>query len=56
MFNRVWIRNKLLQMFYRPHTSYNGLFDLPAKTLSAFNEIEKGIEEKVTPLLSEFFE
>jgi len=56
MLNKIVLRNRLLQFFYRPQNWRNGLFDLPAKTLSAFDEIENGIEEKITPLLSEFFD
>lgn len=49
------VRNRLLQMFYRPRTSGGGLFALPSQTLSALDQIENSIEEKITPLLSELF-
>ncbi|MCL2223347.1 MAG: hypothetical protein FWB96_00085 [Defluviitaleaceae bacterium] len=56
MWNYVRFRNKILQLLYKPQTANNGLFQLPEKTLSAFDEIENSIEEKITPLLSELFE
>lgn len=60
LFNRLRMRNRLLQVFYRPVKK-------PAKGLSGgqgflgemekeLDELDKNIEEKVTPLLSEFFD
>jgi len=50
---RVRIRNKLLQMLYKPKRS-KGIF-ITNKAMSALDEIDRHIEEKVTPLLSELF-
>jgi hypothetical protein len=55
MLNRKRIRNKLLQIFYRPRYSRSGLFDFPAQTLSMFDELENSIETKITPLLADLF-
>jgi hypothetical protein len=48
------IRNRILQLFYRPRPAGNPFF--PSGTLSAFDAIEKAIEEKITPLLSGLFD
>jgi hypothetical protein len=45
----------MLQILYRPQGSRSSYFALPSQTLAAFDEIENGIEEKITPLLSELF-
>lgn len=56
LFRHIRLRNRILQAFYRPQSSKNGLIALPSKSLSLFGEIEKGIEKKITPLLSELFD
>jgi len=48
---QVRIRGRLLQALYRPKVRRY----LPVKILQALDEIDKGIEEKVTPLLSDLF-
>jgi hypothetical protein len=47
MFNKTRLKNKILQIFYRPRIS--------SKNISFFDELEKNIEEKITPLLEDFF-
>jgi len=51
---RKRIRNKLLQMFYKPRRGKSSLFT--AQAMSALDEIDRHIEEKITPLLTEIFE
>jgi len=50
---RVRIRNKLLQKLYKPKRSKSSF--ITTKAMSALDEIDRHIEEKVTPLLSELF-
>ena len=50
---RIRLRNRLLQRFYRPRKG-QGKF-LPFSVLEAFDEIDKRIEEDITPLLTELF-
>jgi hypothetical protein len=52
--NRIRFRNKILQALYRPRRS-NSIFMMPSATFSALDDLEKSIEEKITPLLSDFF-
>ena len=47
------LRNKILQVFYRPPNRNNGIFSL--QTVSVFSELDDIIERKITPLLSDFF-
>ena|GEM_PF-635472 len=56
IFNHARLRNKILQIFYRPGGSQGGIFAFPEKTLSVFDELDARIEEKITPLLSDLFE
>ena len=50
---RTRIKYRLLQAMYRPKTSR--LTILSARTLGILDEIDRGIEEKITPLLTEYF-
>jgi len=50
----IRVKNRLLQAMYRPKASKKTI--LPAKTLHILDEIERKIEEKITPLLAELFE
>ena len=50
---RIRIRNRILQKLYRPRRS-RGRF-LTARTLAALDEIDRRIEEEITPLLSGLF-
>ncbi|MCL1882616.1 MAG: hypothetical protein FWF81_02540 [Defluviitaleaceae bacterium] len=50
------VRNRILQALYRPKSRQNRIFTVPAQTLTIFDEWENSIEEKITPLLSEFFD
>jgi hypothetical protein len=52
LYCRILIRNRLLQAFYRPAPRKSFM---SAKSFSALDAIDKSIEEKITPLLSEFF-
>jgi hypothetical protein len=45
------IRNRLLQMFYRPPHVMRRL-PLPTRVCSLIDEIDCAIEQKITPLLS----
>jgi len=51
--NRYRIRNRILQQFYRPRRGRGRFFT--SQTLSALDEIERRIEEEITPLLSGIF-
>ncbi len=48
------IRNRLLQLFYRPASAAKHL-PLPSRTWAALDEIDKAIEKKITPLLAGFW-
>jgi len=50
---RIRIRNKLLQKFYKPKRSKSRL--ITTQAMSVLDEIDRHIEEKITPLLSELF-
>ena len=52
---RVRIRNRLLQLFYKPRRNKNGFFALSDQALSALDEIDRRINEEITPLLSDLF-
>jgi len=54
MINKRRTRNRILQAFYRPTKYKKGL--LPKNILSALDEIDKGIEETITPLLNDLFD
>jgi hypothetical protein len=54
--SRIRIRNRILQVLYRPKASRNGFSLFSKDILSAFDEIESGIEKNITPLLSDFFD
>jgi len=49
---RVRIKNRLLQAMYRPRVRSI----IPTTAWQVLDEIDKGIEDKITPLLSELFE
>jgi hypothetical protein len=49
------IRNRLLQLFYRPPHVARRL-PLPSRTWALVDEIDKAIEEKITPLLAGLWE
>jgi len=49
---RIRIKNRLLQAMYRPRAKRI----LPTDALRALDEIDKRIDEKITPLLSELFD
>jgi len=51
---RTRFRNKILQKFYKPRRSKNSF--ITSQALSALDEIDRHIEEKITPLLAELFE
>ena len=48
---RIRIKNRLLQAMYRPRVTSI----IPSYTWLALDEIDKRIEEKITPLLAELF-
>jgi len=52
-YNRKRIQNRILQAMYRPKVSRSRL--LSGEALSFIDELDKRIEEKITPLLSELF-
>ena len=52
LYNSKRIKNRILQLMYRPRASRSYL---PADTLSFLDELERGLEEKITPLLSDLF-
>ena len=52
----IRLRNKILQALYRPRSTSSKVNVFSAQSLSLFDELDKAIEEKITPLLSEFFE
>ena len=49
----VRFRNRLRQMVYRPRVRSRFL---PERAFNAFNEMERKIEETITPLFSELFD
>ncbi|MCL2571905.1 MAG: hypothetical protein FWE11_05835 [Defluviitaleaceae bacterium] len=51
---RIRIKNKILQKLYRPRRTKIPFFTIQA--MEALEEIDRRIEEKITPLLSELFE
>ena len=50
---RTRLRNRILQALYRPRRFHRQF--VPTGTLDVLEEIDKGIEEHITPLLSDFF-
>jgi hypothetical protein len=50
---RIRIRNRLLQLLYRPKAARSRY--ISAEALSLFDEWDKKIEEKITPLLASLF-
>ncbi|MCL1862700.1 MAG: hypothetical protein FWF78_03940 [Defluviitaleaceae bacterium] len=50
----VRLRNKILQVLYRPRIVKSSVFS--SQSLSIFDELDKAIEEKITPIFSELFE
>lgn len=54
MYNyRIRIRNRLLQAFYRPKGAKSQMFS--RQTLSVLDEIDKKIEETITPIFKDLF-
>ena len=53
MYNRYRFRNRILQMMYRPQRSKSRFFSQDA--IDALKEIDRRIEEDITPLLSGLF-
>jgi len=51
--NRYRIRNRILQKLYRPRRGQGRFFT--SQILASIDEIERRIEEEITPLLSELF-
>ncbi|MCL2189565.1 MAG: hypothetical protein FWC16_10780 [Defluviitaleaceae bacterium] len=51
---RIRLRNRLLQMMYRPKIRRARF--ISAEAYSFLDELDKRIEEKVTPLLRDLFE
>ena len=49
----IRIRNRILQKLYRPRRKNRFL---TAKAMSALEEIDRRIEEQITPLLSDLFD
>jgi hypothetical protein len=49
------IRNRLLQLFYRPPHVTRRL-PLPSRAWALVDEIDQAIEEKITPLLAGLWE
>ena len=54
--NHIRLRNKILQILYRPEVSRRKLFSLSEKTIAILDEIDSGIEKQITPLLEDLFE
>jgi len=50
---RIRIRNRILQKLYRPRRGKCRFISTQA--IEALDEIDRCIEEEITPLLSEFF-
>ena len=50
---RIRIKNRILQMLYRPKRGQSRFFT--AHTIAALEEIDRRIEEEITPLLSGLF-
>jgi len=50
----IRIRNRILQKLYRPRRKQSFSF-ISDQALSALDEIDRRIEEQITPLLSELF-
>ena len=53
--NRTRFRNKILQILYRPKITRNGFSLFSKEMLTTLDEIESGIERRITPLLSDLF-
>jgi len=51
---RIRIKNKILQKLYRPRRGKTPF--LTTQAIEALDEIDRRIEEKITPLLSALFE
>jgi len=53
LYYRKRIQNRILQAMYRPRTTHNRF--LSGETLTFFDEIDRELEENITPLLAELF-
>ena len=51
--NRIRIRNRILQKLYRPRRGTSRF--ISAEAISALQEIDRRIEEEITPLLAGLF-
>ena len=51
--HRIRIRNRILQKLYRPRRGRRRF--ITAQAISALEEIDRRIEEEITPLLSGLF-
>jgi len=51
---RIRIRNRILQKLYKPRRGKSRF--IPAQAMEALEEIDRRIEETITPLLSDLFE
>ena len=51
--NRIRLRNRLLQFFYKPRKSKPRF--VSADALSFLEELEEQLEEKIAPLLADLF-
>jgi hypothetical protein len=52
---RIRLRNRLLQLFYKPNRRPGKPRYISADALSFFDELDKKLEEKITPLLNDLF-
>jgi len=50
---RIRIRNRLLQKFYKPRRVKSRF--ITSQAMEALNEIDRRLEEEITPLLAEIF-
>ncbi|MCL2406123.1 MAG: hypothetical protein FWC92_11350 [Defluviitaleaceae bacterium] len=51
---RIRIQNRILQKLYKPRRGKSRF--ITTQALSALEEIDRHIQEKITPLLSELFD
>jgi len=50
---RIRIRNRILQKFYKPKRAKSRF--ISSQAIAALEELDRRIEEEITPLLSELF-
>jgi hypothetical protein len=51
--SRIRLRNRLLQFFYKPYKGKTRF--ISAEALSFLDDLDKKLEEKITPLLDSLF-